>query len=169
MHGETLAHLYVMAGFVIDRNTAGISNEEALVRPSPAGNSLNWVMGHLVYVFDQALALTGGGKRFPEDEMAPYAPGKSGPPDDRAVPLDELVRRFHEAREALSAAVAKLSADDLARPLPVPSGLPGVETVGALLTAIAFHQAYHAGQTGTLRRLLGYPGAIAGPGGDPTS
>ena len=168
MHGETLAHLYFMAGFVIDKNTEGISNEEALVRPQPAGNSLNFVMGHLVYVYDQALELAGVGKRFPGKEMAPYAPRHSGPPDADAVPLDELIRRFHEQGKALAEAVKKLSPEDFARPLPSRPGVPGgSETVGSTLAAIAFHQAYHAGQTGLLRRLLGYPGAIAGPGEPP--
>jgi hypothetical protein len=32
--------------------------------------------------------------------------------------------------------------------------------VRSLLATVAFHQAYHAGQTGTLRRVVGKSGAI---------
>jgi hypothetical protein len=35
------------------------------------------------------------------------------------------------------------------------------ETVRSLLASISFHQAYHAGQTGLLGRVVGKPGAIA--------
>lgn len=38
------------------------------------------------------------------------------------------------------------------------------ETVGTLLASIAFHEAYHLGQTGLSRRLLGKAGALLAPG-----
>jgi hypothetical protein len=36
--------------------------------------------------------------------------------------------------------------------------------IGTLLASIAFHEAYHLGQTGLSRRLLGKPGALLAPG-----
>jgi len=44
-----------------------------------------------------------------------------------------------------------------------PTGNPN-ETTGTLLASIAFHEAYHLGQTGLSRRLLGKPGALLAPG-----
>ena len=33
-------------------------------------------------------------------------------------------------------------------------------TAGEMVAALVFHEAYHAGQTGVLRRLIGKPGAV---------
>ncbi len=41
-----------------------------------------------------------------------------------------------------------------------PTGNPE-ETVGSLLAVVMFHQAYHSGQLGILRRIAGESGAIA--------
>jgi uncharacterized damage-inducible protein DinB len=41
-----------------------------------------------------------------------------------------------------------------------PTGDPD-ETLGSLLAVALFHQAYHAGQLGILRRIAGESGAIA--------
>jgi uncharacterized damage-inducible protein DinB len=40
-----------------------------------------------------------------------------------------------------------------------PTGNPN-ESLGSLLATVMFHQAYHAGQLGILRRIVGKPGAI---------
>jgi uncharacterized damage-inducible protein DinB len=49
----------------------------------------------------------------------------------------------------------------LERPAPGPdSDGELTETVRSLLGTILFHQAYHSGQTGLLRRIAGKPGAI---------
>jgi uncharacterized damage-inducible protein DinB len=164
MHVETLAHQLGLAEYVVDRNLDGITHAESLARPAGGGNSLNWVMGHLVQTYEQALLLLGHDRLFPAEEMDAYGSGRGGPADAAAVPVEELVRRFRRAGAAMQAALLALGADDLARPASLsPTGDDG-ETVGSLLSSIAFHQAYHAGQTGTLRRLLGHRGAILGPG-----
>ena len=35
-----------------------------------------------------------------------------------------------------------------------------MEAVGSLLAGLLFHEAYHVGQTGVLRRLIGMDGAL---------
>ena len=42
---------------------------------------------------------------------------------------------------------------------PRPGGDPD-ETIGTLLTFLVFHEAYHVGQLGVIRRALGYEGVI---------
>ena len=37
------------------------------------------------------------------------------------------------------------------------------ETIGSLLAGLSFHEAYHAGQIGLLRRIVGKQGALGSP------
>jgi uncharacterized damage-inducible protein DinB len=63
--------------------------------------------------------------------------------------------------ERFQAGLAMLTPEALERPMPGPdSGGELTETLRSLLATILFHQGYHAGQTGVLRRIAGKPGAI---------
>ncbi len=65
-----------------------------------------------------------------------------------------------EAAERIGAGLAGLTSKALDAPAPPsPNNDPG-ETVRPLLALVFFHQAYHAGQTGILRRIAGKAGAI---------
>jgi hypothetical protein len=56
-----------------------------------------------------------------------------------------------------------MSPDAMNTPAPFsPTGNPD-ETVGSLLAAISFHEAYHVGQTGLLRRVVGREGVVKPP------
>ena len=46
-----------MARDVVNANTHGLTHEESLVEPRPGGNRLNWVLGHLLSVYDGFLPL----------------------------------------------------------------------------------------------------------------
>jgi uncharacterized damage-inducible protein DinB len=72
---------------------------------------------------------------------------------------------LHVARdtqsERLQAGLASLTPEALEQPMPGPdSNGELTETLRSLLTIILFHQIYHAGQMGVLRRIVGKPGAI---------
>ncbi len=77
-----------------------------------------------------------------------------------ALELRDLLAGFDEASRRFDAGLAGVNPETLDQLAPgSPSGNPN-ETVRSLLSTIAFHQAYHAGQTGLLRRLAGKEGAI---------
>jgi uncharacterized damage-inducible protein DinB len=80
--------------------------------------------------------------------------------DERSFSLAAVRVDFAATQDPLHAGLADLT--DAAVAAPAPFGLAGRkdETVGSLLVGLAFHEAYHAGQVGMLRRLLGKPGAI---------
>ncbi len=40
---------------VVRRCVDGFSQEESLIQPQPEGNCLNWVVGHLLHVYDKVL------------------------------------------------------------------------------------------------------------------
>ena len=73
-------------------------------------------------------------------------PATAGSPG--VVPLEELLTDLQRSQEALLAGLAAATEELLTRP-------SGDETVGLALLGLAWHEAYHAGQTDYLRRLAG--------------
>ena len=142
---------------VIRKNVGDVTHEESLRSFQPAGNGLNWVLGHLVAIRSQLLVPLGGEPVWSTDECAPY--------DRHAAPftgtskpklLAEIWRAFELTQTRLLEVAARLTPAELAEA--VPAGTPA-KTRGELLAVLGFHDAYHAGQTGVIRRLLGKPPA----------
>jgi uncharacterized damage-inducible protein DinB len=162
MEPKVLAFQFGLGGFVIQRNLEGVSHEDSLRPLNPGGNSLNWIVGHLVRTRNDVLQLLGGPPMFAPSELAVYEAGRFAP--EQALSIDELKRRFDAIGPALTAALERATPEQLSNKAPLsPSGNPN-ETIGSLLASIAFHEAYHLGQTGLARRLLGKQGAILAHG-----
>ncbi|HEV2642132.1 MAG TPA: DinB family protein, partial [Candidatus Elarobacter sp.] len=126
------------------------------------GNCMNWVLGHLLETYDQMLVLIGQQPVRTEGTLARYARGSSPITDPAdALPLQDLVNTWDEACARVDAGLAGFPVERLAERTSLsPTGNPD-ETIGSLLTTVLFHQAYHAGQLGVLRRVAGKAGAIA--------
>jgi uncharacterized damage-inducible protein DinB len=150
-----------MARDTVNANTYGLTHEESLVAPQPGGNRLNWVLAHLLSVYDGFLPLL---KQEPVigattlKRFARGAPPLENPAD--AIDFGKLQAAWNQASDRVDAGLARLDPEILDQPVPnSPSGNPD-ETVRSLITTVMFHQAYHAGQTGVLRRIAGREGAI---------
>lgn len=48
MDPQVLAFQFGIGGFVLERNIATVTNEESLRPPKPGGNTMNWIVGHVV-------------------------------------------------------------------------------------------------------------------------
>jgi uncharacterized damage-inducible protein DinB len=145
---------------VVRMNLADISHPDSLVHPHPAGNCINWVLGHLLNVYNAALPLLGQTRVAPEETLAQYARGSEPLSDADALPFERLTQLWNEAVERFDHGLQALSEDRLSEPAPFsPTDNPN-ETVGSLVMTVLFHQAYHTGQLGVLRRLVGKPGAV---------
>ena len=146
---------------VVRMNADGISHQDSLAQPHPGGNCFNWVLGHLVAIYGEALPLVGQQPVRPREALSHYARG--APPIKsaaEALPIEDLKRWWDEACVRFDAGLAALPEERLAERVPrSPTGNPN-ETVGTLLATIVQHQAYHSGQLGVLRRVAGKPGAI---------
>ena len=154
MNADTLSTLFNINHRVLEVNTAGVSHAESLQHPEPGGNCLNWVLGHIVASRNSILELAGDEPIWSEEEAAPYARGADGLGDpSQARPLAEILADLRRAQERLLGRLGQMSDADLA--VPIKDG-----TVGSQLAFLHFHEAYHAGQVGLLRRLLGKEGAI---------
>ena len=162
MDPHALAFQFKVGAFVLERNLADVTDEESFRSPDPGGNTMNWIVGHVVRTRNQALGLLGEKPLFEDDDFAAYgaSESRSGP----TLSIDELKRRFDKLGPILDGALRRTSPSQLSAAAPFsPTGNPN-ETVGTLLASIAFHEAYHLGQTGLSRRLLGKPGALLAPG-----
>jgi hypothetical protein len=142
---------------VLERNLEGLSHEESLEQPASGGNCLNWVLGHILATRTHVHRLLGDEPVWSDAEAKRYERGSSpiveaGP---GVLPLPRLVDDLRTSSTRLRDALERVSDDDLAKR----SG-EGAQPVGDQLIALHFHEAYHAGQIGLLRRLVGKAGAI---------
>lgn len=147
---------------VVLNNVAGITHEDSLTQPLPAGNCLNWVVGHLVHIDQRILRRLDQPAVISPDSVDRYKRGSFALTDpSEAIPLPTLVDAWTASAPGIDAGLAALTPAALASHVgPTPANNNPTDTVCALLTFLMFHQAYHAGQTGILRRLAGKPGAI---------
>jgi len=153
MTAEFLSTLFGYTHRSVQMNVAGLSHEEALVAPEPDGNSMNWVIGHILASRNAVHKLVGEPPLWSDERAAPYVRGSKPLDVTRAVPLAELMADLDRSQAIIQAAFGRMTDEDLAAPF---AGM----TVGGKLGFLQFHEAYHAGQTGTLRRIAGKEGAI---------
>lgn len=155
---DTIAAQFETCAWIIGANTRDISHEESLRAPGDAGNCMNWVLGHIVKIRNEILGLLGHAPLFPPEKFARYGMGTARLTDGaEALPFEEILHDYGALQEPLIAALKSATADALGQRVEnSPTGNPD-ETVGSLVVMLAFHEAYHAGQTGLLRVLLGKP------------
>ena len=136
---------------VLRMNVDGFTHEESLIQPSPAGNCLNFVVG----MTGQEPVMEPGAL----DRYARGAPPITDPAE--AIDLATLMDAWDTACERVDAGLAALAPEFLDQHAPnSPTNNPD-ETNRTLLSTVFFHQAYHSGQAGLLRRIAGKKGAIA--------
>ena len=156
MHATLLAQQFDLNHHVAHVNLAGITHEETLVHPSPAGNCLNWVFGHVVATRNAVMDTLGEPRIWNAELAAPYERGARPPlAPHRARQLADLVAAFDRSQQTIVRRLATMTDDELTR------AVNDQGTVGDWLARLSFHESYHLGQCGLLRRLLGKDGAIA--------
>jgi uncharacterized damage-inducible protein DinB len=163
VHSQTLLTQLGTTDYVMKRNVEGLTHEDSMRQPQPGGNSANWVLGHIVHTRHQFLKMLAGGSPFPDSKYDMY---DHEPLTDakKAVKFEELLSDYDAMQKVLAVTLPKIPAAKMAEKAPFsPTGNPD-ETVGSLLAAFTFHEAYHVGQLGLQRRLCGKPGAVKGPG-----
>lgn len=132
---------------VAHMNADDLTQAESLAVPAGGANCLNWVVGHIVASRDDIFEALGMPRLVSEEFYKLYERGSGNITPENAVDIKELLRMLDESQQPL---VDKLSAED--------------QSANALdfgsITFLAFHEAYHIGQTGVLRRAAGKEGVI---------
>ena len=154
MNPEFLATLFSLNVQVLKINTQGLTHEDSLIQPAPAGNCINWILGHVAVTRDQALALLGGKPAWTDADKALYIRGSKPMTDGpKAIRMDKIMADIERSQEALLGALLRQTPESLA-------ASDGQGTVADKLAMLHFHEAYHTGQIGLMRRLVGKDGAI---------
>jgi uncharacterized damage-inducible protein DinB len=143
---DVLVEQFALTYRVAHANLAGVSQEESLQHPQPAGNNMHWIVRHIVTVRDKFLPALG------------TAPVLTLPADSLRV--EELLATLDESQKRLLPALKTLTNKKLSEEPPFSPGSVPIKTLGLFLATTAFHEAYHCGQLGILRRLLGKAGAV---------
>jgi len=155
MTADALALQLGYTHFVIRKNLEGTTQEESLWRPERGGNSVNWVLGHILIHRNKIHQLIGLDPVWAELDDGPYRRGSNplDPADPGVKTLEAMSAALDRSQEQVQGALAELSDERLGE-------TRGENTVGELLYGLSFHEAYHAGQTGVLRRVAGKEGAL---------
>ena len=154
MYRDTLSKLYGYNVMVIEKNLDGITNEESLFQPQPGGNCLNWVLGHIVATRNAVMKVIGENPVWSDTEAAPYRRGSAPLTSaETALPLEKILNDLRDSQNRLMAKLGQMQPEELEAHLE--DG-----TRYEQLAVLQFHEAYHAGQPGTLRRFTGKAGAI---------
>jgi uncharacterized damage-inducible protein DinB len=137
---------------VINRNLEDVSEEESLITPEAGGSSMNWVFGHIIVNRDDVLTMLGQEPVSAEELVNRYKRGSS---PTKEVTLEELRKLFAESQKRLRAGFSSKTDEDLA--VTVEGSEDSLEKN---LLQYYFHESYHAGELGVLRRVAGKDGAI---------
>jgi len=121
----------------------GITHEESLKEMHNC-NSVNWILGHIVFIRNSVLAQLGLPPIADESMKEIYARGVIHPDLKKAVLLDTLKKMYLDSQPGIIEGLEKIKEEEALEKL----------------TNLGFHEAYHLGQIGLLRKMLGKEGAI---------
>ncbi len=161
MTSADLVNMYEFSYAVLNHNLQDVTEEESLVKPPTGGNCLNWVVGHIVTHRDIILGIIGEEAVLTEAQSAPYRRGSAPTAGDALLDMATLRGFLSDSQHRLLPALAQLSDDQLQATVPEKfyrSPLKG--SVGNALIRLHYHEGYHNGQIGLLRRVAGKEGAI---------
>src|SRR3569833_1734903 len=128
-----LRFLFLLSLLVLLLFLVGVTHAESLVRPQPAGNSLNWIVGHLLCVYNNALPGLGQAPVMLADRLKRYDRGSAPIADDEALDFASLQSSLDEASARFDAGLAGLSPEALDAKSPIsPSNNPD-ETIRSLM------------------------------------
>jgi len=161
MNTELIAIQLGYTSYVLKKNTDGLSHEQSLTLPQPGGNCMNWVVGHIVSARNGFLQVLGEEPIWTEEASKPYLRGGEPMTDgSNAHEFSSMLADLDTSQERILNGLKRFDPDRLGEKAPFSPVNNEDETLGSLLAGLAFHESYHAGQTGVLRRVLGLEGVI---------
>lgn len=161
MNTELIAIQLGYTNYVLKKNTEGLSHEQSISMPRPGGNCMNWVVGHILSSRNGFLKILGEEPIWTEDQSKPYRRGGEPMTDgSNAREFSSMLADLDTSQERILNGLKRLDPERLNEKAPFSPVNNEDETVGSLLAGLAFHESYHAGQTGVLRRVIGMEGAL---------
>lgn len=161
MSQAMLIDQFTMNHWAALKSVDGIDHGESVRLPELSGNSMNWVLGHLTLTRGEILELLGGEAIWDKSTFEVYKRGADRLTDpSRATDFDKIRRDFAGSQEAIVEALEAQTPEKLSTRVGFSFVGRDADSLEAVLAGFAFHEAYHVGQLGLLRRFLGHPGVI---------
>ena len=147
-----IAGQYALSHSILTTSVKDLSDQEARTRArGGSGASIAWTIGHLCHHRTQVLGLLGRPKESPFAARFGSTPASDGQDYPR---LTELMASWAALHAELSAAFGAASAQQLERPMPN-AGPHEEKKILDTVLFFAWHEAYHIGTIGTIRKELG--------------
>jgi len=155
MTGKLLAAQLAYTSFTLHKNLEGITHTDSLTQPDPCGNCINWVVGHIVCHRNVMHRLAGIEPVWDAESADRYKRGSDPMTSlQEAADLSTMVQLYEESQAALTSKLADISEDELEKQA-------GDDTLAMQLAGLIFHESYHMGQIGVIRRVMGKePGLV---------
>lgn len=148
-----IAFIFQANDGLIRQTLSDLPAEALWKQPGGLGNSIMWIVGHITQTRAGMLSLlgerasTGWGDLFRRGAQRQDPSAYPEPQAIKAVGID-LTKR-------VQAKLATITDEELAAPVTTIK-LPNVNTVADALAFFAFHETYHVGQLGYVKKALGY-------------
>ena len=142
-----------LTGRLVRRAVDGMDRSALLRRVTENCNSMLWMVGHMTLYRSMLLGLLGGAREACWEDL--FKRG-AGPADESFYPsLEELLAEFDAVTVKLNANFEAATEAELGAP--AAKGTPSLDgTLAGSAAFLAFHEGYHAGQMGLLRKQLGF-------------
>jgi hypothetical protein len=153
LNANGLVEMLALNLTLLGRQTNGLTHEDSLLQPSPRGNCLNWVLGHIARHREYMLQDLGLSPEVGEGILGRYDRGSEPVTEDGTdiVPLSSLLEILQRQQDRLAESLAGASGETLSQPAP----LNDQKSTGEHLHFLAWHETYHLGSTELLRQLAG--------------
>ena len=139
--------------WVIEKQAEGLSHADSLIQPPFRGNCLNWVLGHIAVHRGLMVKALSGEDPVAEEFRRRY--GHDSEPvlgaSDAQHSLEQLLAELKRLKEGIEQQLEGRTAADLDAVVDAERGT----TLGSRLAFLAWHEAYHVGQTELLRQMAG--------------
>ena len=125
----------------------GITHEDSLRKPEGTPNNINWYIGHITTCRFMLAGMLGCSIKDPNNSR--YFKSIT---DGDYLPLDSFKKDWEEVTQVLYDKLNSISGEEMVKEIEGQNA--------ALIDYISFfiyHEAYHLGQIGLTRRLLGLP------------
>lgn len=146
--------ILAMESKIIEEQIRDLTHTDSLLQPQPAGNCLNWVLGHLITSQLEIISAVGGVHPFNVDLVARYKrdsePIRGEEPG--VLKLSELLEMLKQVNSAVDTLLGGLDENAFSREIQIGERKM---TLGWRVFFLHFHFTYHIGQLEYLRQLAG--------------
>ena len=149
MIGRMLTSQLEYTAYSLEKNLEGTTHEESLVQPGKNGNCINWVVGHIVHHRNIMHRLVGLEPVWTAKTQERYVRGSNPVISDSGIEtLSTLLTMYQASQAVLAARLCDVTSKELAQET-------NEDPLAMKLAGLVFHESYHVGQLGVIRRVLG--------------